>query len=439
MIWQKFIELLPLSICLFMLLGSIILTIKTRFIQFRAIPKMFKLLFQNIFKKKDKQKNNETIENYKALFTAMSTSIGIGNIVHPIIAIKLGGPGALLGFVLASIFGSASTFTEVTCALKYRKHNTDGTISGGPMQYIKKALSPTFAMIYAIAGFTTLLIWSGNQANALSDLLQIRGIPSYITGIILSVVIIYILLGGIKRVANLSTSLVPLMFILYCGATLWIIFNNIEKIPDVINLIFVSAFKPKAIFGASVGYGLQSTLRWGLAKGFFANESGLGFPTIPHSMAKTKTPINQGILSMISVYTNGLLCLLSGLVVLLTDTWLDPSLGKGINILAKSLTIYFSTAGIIILSFSALLFAFGSIVGNSYNGSQCYLYTTKNRYLKTYYVLIATMVFLGAIVDVEFLAKITDFCLIPLAIPNIVAILILAFKKDNILKVNNDS
>ena len=174
-----------------------------------------------------------------------------------------------------------------------------------------------------------------------------------------------------------------------------------------------------------------------MAKGFFANEAGLGFPTIPHSMSKSKVPINQGILSMLSVYSNGFLCILSGLTVLITDTWLDPNLGIGINVLAQSFKLYFNSIGIIILMFSSTLFAFGTIVGNSYNGSQCYLYATKNQGLKFYYIFIAIIIFIGSISEVETLAKITDFFLIPLAIPNILGILLLAFKKSELLKINN--
>ncbi len=396
---------------------------------------MFKILFKSFFKKRTLDDNPETIPAYKALFTAMSTSIGIGNIVSPIIAIKLGGPGALLGFLLAALFGSASTFTEVTFALKYRKENPDGTISGGPMQYIKEVLPKSFSMLYAYAGFLTLVVWSSNQANALSDLLKPRGVPGYVTGIVLAATITYILLGGIQRIGNFSAKLVPGMFLLYCGATFWIIGANIQKLPGVINLIFSSAFTPEAIFGAGTAFGIHTALRWGLAKGFFANEAGLGFPTIPHSMSKSKVPVNQGILSMLSVYSNGFLCILSGLTVLLTETWLDPDLGIGINILAKSFTIYFHSPGIVILMFSALLFAFGTIVGNSYNGSQCYLYATKNQGLKYYYIFIAIVVFIGSISEVESLARITDFCLIPLAIPNVLGILILAFKKSDLLKI----
>ena len=438
---SELIELIPLIISVFILVGAVLLTFKTRFIQIRAIPQMMRLLFKNVFKKKksiSKDDEEETIEAHKALFTAMSTSIGIANIVSPVIAIKLGGPGALVGFMLATLFGSASTFTEVTFALKYRVKNPDGTISGGPMQYLKRILSPAFAKMYAYGGFVILVIWSGTQANNLADLLKPRGIPTYLTGIVLSITVSYILLGGIKKIGDISAKLVPAMFLLYVGATTWIIMQNIDKLPGVLNLIFSSAFSPKALTGAGLGYGILSTFRYGLANGFFANESGLGTATIPHSMSESKKPVNQGILSMVSVYSNGILCLLSGLVVLVTGTWMDPNIPIGINIIVKSFSIYFSSIGIIILMISAFLFAFGTILGNSYNGSQCYLFSTKNKGLKYYNVLIAVVVFLGCIFDVEFLAKIKDFFLIPIAIPNIIGIVMLAFKKRKLLKTQDD-
>ncbi len=435
-IFNKFFEITMLTISLFMLLGGIILTFKTRFVQFRTLPKMFKLLFGNFFRKKKNKNNTETIAANKALFTAMSTSIGLGNIASPIIAIKLGGPGALVGFLLAALFGSATTFTEVTLALKYRKKNPDGTISGGPMQYIKEALPAVFSSIYAYAGFVMLTAWSGFQTNTLADLLQPRGIPNYVTGIVVALIISYLLVGGIKRIGDFSAKLVPTMFTLYCIATLSIILLNINKLPFIINLIFTSAFTTKALTGAGVGYGLHQALRWGLTRGFFANESGLGTATIPHSMSDTKTPVDQGVLSMVSVYSNVLLCLLSGLVVLVTGTWLSTESGIGINVIAESFTMYFSTIGIAVLMISALLFAFGTILGNSYNGSQCFLYATKNRWLKFYHILIPSVIIISAIIEIETLVTILDLFYLPIAIPNIIGILILAFKRKDLLETN---
>ncbi len=433
MLFGSIIEIISYSTCLFILFGAIILSIKTRFVQFRAIPKIIKILF----KKKNKKSCDNTVSAKKALLTAMSSSIGMGNIVSPIIAIKLGGPGALLGFMLATIFGAAATFTEVTFALRNRKRRKDGSIKGGAMPYIKKVLGPLITKIYSFSALIVLTVWASNQSNALSDLLQTYSIPKYLTGILLAIAVSYVLLGGIKRVSKLSAKLVPLMLTLYISATLWIIFNNISGLPAVFSLIFKSAFTPKAVFGAGTGYGIQSALRWGLAKGYFSNISGLGMSTIPHSMSSTQTPVKQGMLSMAAIYSDGLVCLLTGIVVLLTGAWLDPSLGIGINIIASIFKTYFSTIGTIVILISAFLFSFGTIVGEGYMGSQCFEYAAKRKYLFIFNISMAIVIFLGAIVNVRFLAQITDVFLLPLALPNMISIIILAFKKENALKIKH--
>jgi alanine or glycine:cation symporter, AGCS family len=432
MLFEFITETISFTTCLFILFGAIILSIKTRFIQFRAIPKMIKIIFE---RKKNKSCDN-TISMKKALLTAMSSSIGIGNIVSPVIAIKLGGPGALIGFILATIFGSAATYTEVTFALKNRSRNKDGSINGGAMPYIKKALSEKWAKIYAGSALLVLTVWASNQANALADLLQAHSVPKYLTGILLAVSVSYILLGGVKRVGEISAKLVPTMLVLYLSAISWIIFNNIENIGLAMSLIFKSAFTPKAIFGAGTGYGIHTALRWGLAKGYFSNISGLGMSTIPHSMSATNNPINQGIISMAAVYMNGIICFLTGLAVLLTQGWLDASSGIGINVIAKIFTNYFSSIGMIAIAFSAFLFSFGTIVGEGFMGSHCFTYNFKQKYLKYYNLVMALLIFLGSISDVKFLAQITDIFLLPLALPNIISIILLAFRNEKEINID---
>ncbi|MFH1461720.1 MAG: amino acid carrier protein [bacterium] len=432
MLFEGIIGIISFAICLFMLLGSVVLSIKTRFIQFRAIPKMIKIIFEP---KKNNSCDN-TISMKKALLTAMSSSIGIGNIVSPIIAIKLGGPGALVGFILATIFGAAATFTEVTFALKNRNRKKDGSINGGAMPYIKKAIGEKWAKLYAGSALIVLTVWASNQANALADLLQAHSIPNYLTGIVLAISVVYILLGGVKRVGEISAKLVPVMLVLYLSAISWIVFNNFGGIGAALSLIFKSAFTPKAIFGAGTGYGIHSALRWGLAKGYFSNISGLGMSTIPHSMSATNNPVNQGIISMAAVYTNGIICFLTGLAVLLTQGSVDANSGIGINVLAKIFTNYFSSIGMIIIAFSAFLFAFGTIIGEGFMGSQCFIYNFNKKKLKYYNIAMAAFIFLGSISDVKFLAQITDLFLLPLALPNIISIIILAFKEEKEININ---
>lgn len=418
--------------------ASLLLTFKTRFIQLRKIPHMMRLLFSLIFRKKGGN-DPATICAHKALFTAMSTTIGISTIVGPFIAVSLGGPGALLGFFLATFLGAAVNFTEVTFALSYRKHHPVKGIAGGPMQYLQDEIRPFVAKWYAFFGFILLMGWSAAQANQLGEILNspLLGsfrIPNWGTGAFLALFVTVILVGGIKRIADFSAKLVPTMFFLYVCASLWIIVINYAQIPALTTIILKSALAPQTFAtGATIG-GVVAALRWGIFKGLQSNEAGVGTQTIPHSMAHTDEAIDQGILAMVSTYSAGFICILSGFVALITETWLDPNLSLGINMVAASFQSYFSSAGILIVILSAFLFAFGTILGNSFNGSQCFIYLTKNRYLLFYYLGTAALIFVGSISDVAAIWAIVDYLLIPVLIPHILCIVYLSYKQGALLK-----
>lgn len=425
-------EVLPIPFVL-ILISSIVITFKTRFIQIRMLPRMFRLLGGSLFGKRHREGKGK-IQSHKALFTAMSTTLGIGNIVGPVIAIRLGGPGALLGFLVATFFGAASTFAEVTFAMNYRKKLPDGTVAGGPMQYLKAEISPYLANIYAYAGALLLVVWSSNQSNTLADILETYSISKYLTGIVISGLVTFYLIGGIKKIGNLASKIVPFMFCMFCGASFWVILCNLSKIPAAIQLIVTSAFSIEGVTGATIGLSVQQMLRWGLAKGVQASESGLGTATIPHSKSTTKVALEQGILSMFSVYSVAFISSMTGLVVILTGTWQDGTIGLGINMLAKSFSMYFPQTAII-LALTAFLFAFGTILGNAFNGSQCFLYATRNRFINYYYVMIAIVVFFGAIMDVELIWTISDFFIIPVAFCNLIGLLTLVFRRFDLIRV----
>lgn len=443
MIFEEYIKILSghllLWSCLIILTASVILSFKTRFVQFRMLPQMFKAVFSSLFLRKGKEGDN-TIFAHKALFAAMSTTIGISTIVSPVIAIRLGGPGALVGFFLTTLFGSAANFAEVTFALSYRKRLENGMILGGPMQYLNDGIHPFLAKWYAFFCFMLMVAWSSAQANQLADILgsNLLGgyqVPPSVTGIGLAVLVVFVLIGGIKRISKISEKLVPAMFLLYVGAALWIVFSNLSLLPTVFSMIFDSLHSPQSIASGAVVGGVASGLRWGVFKGVQSNEAGIGTPTIPHSMAEAKTPIEQGIISMTSTYSSGFICLLSGVVTLITDTWQNESIKLGINMVAESFAMYFSYVGIIIVIVSSFLFAFGTIIGNSYNGSQCFGFLTGNRYINGYYIATAAIIVLGSMTDVKIVWTLIDFCLVPVAVPHILGILYLAFKRSDLLKV----
>lgn len=419
--------------------AGLVLSFKTRFIQFRKLPYMFRLLFSMIFKRHEKAEGPLTVRAHKALFTAMSTTIGISTIVSPFIAMRLGGPGAIVSFLLVTFLGAAVNFTEVTFALSYRKTHPLKGVAGGPMQYLHDELFPFLAKWYAFFTFILVLSWSAAQANQLgsilnSPMLGALRIPTWVTGIVLAVGITVMMLGGIKRIANFSAKLVPLMFFLFVGGAFWIIFSNVGKFPAIAIMVYKAALAPQALGSGVVVGGIVSAFRWGVFKGIHSNEAGVGTQTIPHSMAETDGAVEQGILSMIATYSAGFIWVLSCMVALITESWLNPSLGLGIDMLAHSFQSYFSVLGLILVVICAFLFALGTILGNSFNGSQCYIYLTKNRFLGFYYCLTGALVFAGCILDAAAVWSFVDYLVVPVLVPHILSIVYLSYKQGNLLK-----
>ena len=416
--------------CLFILAGSIFLTWKTRFAQIRFLPALFRML-RTSFALRKLGETAGTISPHKALFTAMSTTLGISTIVAPVIAIHLGGPGALFGFLLTAFFGSAATYTEVTLSIQHRKKLADGTIMGGPMQYLKAVASPAAAKWYAVCCLILMMAWSGAQANQLvaifdSPLLGDYRIPTYISGGIVSCLVLLTLMGGIKRIGSFSAKLVPLMFVIYIGSALWIIGCNLDRLGGIFQTMLESAFSPYALANGTFVGGIVSALRWGIFKGIQSTEAGIGTQAIPHAMAETVDPEAQGALAMLSTYSAGIVAFLSGCVALLTNTWQDPTLPLGMSMVAASFQQYFSFFGLAIVAISTLLFGFGTILGNSYNGSQCYSYLMENKKMRIYLVATALMIFVGAVSEVKTIWSVVDLILACMAIPHIGALMIYA-------------
>lgn len=400
---------------------------------------MLRMFFGLMFKRHPEKEGPTTVRAHKALFTAMSTTIGISTIVSPIIAMRLGGPGAILGFLVATFLGAAVNFTEVTFALSYRKTHPTKGVAGGPMQYLQEEIRPFVAKWYAFFTVILMLGWSAAQANQLGSILTSPmlgrfSIPTWATGVFLALCVTLILIGGIKRIAGFSAKLVPAMFLIYVGGSLWIIFSNITKLPGLMHIVFQSAFSPTAFGSGIVVGGIMSALRWGVFKGLQSSEAGVGTQTIPHSMAETEGAVDQGTLAMIATYSAGFICLLSSLVALVTESWLNTDIDLGINMVAYSFQSYFSTVGLLIVSISALLFAFGTILGNSFNGSQCFIYLTKNKALSLFYLATGILVFLGCISDVKMMWSLVDYLLVPVLIPHILSIVYLSYKQPALLR-----
>lgn len=435
-----FTDYLLFLTCLFILSGSIYITCKLRFIQLRCIPDLINML-KNSFAKQNEQEGKHTISPYKALITAMSTTLGISTMAGPVIAIYLGGPGAILGYLLTAFFGSAATYVEVNLSILHRKKLPSGEIMGGPMQYIKDLISPFAAKWYAIGCMLLMVVWSSAQANQLASIFDSPSLGAFrvstiISGVLIAILLFLTLIGGIKRVAALSSKLVPLMFLIYLFSCLWIIAVNFDKLGEITRIILESAFSPYQLMtGAAIG-GLMSSLRWGIFKGTQASEAGVGTQAIPHSMAETSDPISQGMLAMVSTYMSGILAFMSGYVALITNTWQSEHLPLGMSMVAASFELYFSSFGIVLLTVSSFLFAFGTILGNSYNGGQCFGYLTENKGIRYYFFVAACMVFVGAISEAKTVWSMIDIALAFMVVPHMCALILYAHRQSDILLHN---
>lgn len=432
MSFQELSDYILFASCLFIILGSLLITLKTRMVQLRNLKILFRILINSLCDKNSNSSN--LISPHRALFTAMSTTLGISTIVAPIIAIHLGGPGALLGFLLTSFLGSAATFTEVSLCIQHRKKLNSGEVMGGPMQYIEVLLSPSAAKWYAICCLLLMITWSGAQANQLaaildSPLLGNYRIPTFFSGLFITSSILIIFLGGIKRIGAFSAKLIPIMFILYSGASLLILCFNVEKLGSIFQDMFQSALSPVAMASGTLVGGIVSTLRWGIFKGTQACEAGIGTQAIPHSMAETNNPETQGAVAMLSTYTAGILAFLSGCVTLVTETWQNPELPLGISMVAASFEMYFSSFGVAIIIFCTFLFGIGTILGNNYNGGQCFAYLMDNRKNRYYIVGATAMVFIGTVAEVKMLWSFMDLILASMAVPHMAALLRHVFKR----------
>ena len=414
---------------LFLIVG-IILTIKTGFPQIFAFGHFKELIKDGL--KRTHAGNLKTIDAFHALFTAMATSIGIGNIVGPSLAIVVGGPGALFWLIIYAFFGSVTKLTEVVFALHYRTKTSDGRILGGPAEYLKM-VHPLFANWYGITTVFLFAGWSGIQSKALAEILLKNGIQEWATGLVLALFTFYILMGGAQRVGNFASRLVPLMFAFYVIFSMWILLSDIPALFAAFKIIGASILTPTAPIGGFLGSTIFSCIKEGVYKGVFITESGMGTSSIPHAMSDAKKPIDQGILAMYSVAADTFLCLLSGLMVITTGVW---KIGTFSNTLIFNVFEHqLPTIGPLFFITSATLFIMTTVLGNTFNGGQSFATFISNyRWLRSYYVFVCCIIFLSATMEVPLVWAIMDALLPLVALPNLLGILILAFRHPHALR-----
>ncbi|MCP3029381.1 sodium:alanine symporter family protein [Halobacillus sp. A5] len=414
----------PLAIIL--IAGGIFLTIRLKFFQFRFFGHVLHQTVGQIFKKTDK---TGTITPFQAFTSALASTAGATNIVGVPVAISLGGPGALFWMWVIALIGMATKYAEILLGLKYREKNEKNEWVGGPQYYIKKALgwhwvASAFAFFLMIELVPSTMVQSNSIATQTEGAF---GWPVEITGIIMCAVIAVVVFGGIKRIGKVTDKMVPFMVITYVGVCLYIILVNIDQLPGVFGLIFTHAFTPLSATGGFAGAMVAEALRWGVARGLYSNEAGLGTAPIAHSAAQTDHPSRQAMWGIFAVFVDTIvICSMSGLVVLVTGAWKDVGPDDASNMINAALATEFGDAlgGAFITVF--LIFFVVTTLGVLifYGEKQAeYLFNLKAARLMRIIYIIA--VFLGAIGGLQFVWQFLDLLLAFVLLANIIPLLFL--------------
>ena len=389
--------------------------------------------------KYDKKEDTGDINHFRALTTALSATIGTGNIVGVALAIYFGGPGAVFWMWVTGFLGMILKFVECTLSFKFRKIHKDGSISGGPMYYMEMGLKEKFGpfakIIAVFFAFATILcsMGTGNmaQANSISDVLKSNySIPTWISGLILTSFVLLVIVGGIKRIAEVTSKLVPFMAFLYFASAITVIMIFYNKIPDAFFLILNSAFSGTAAYGGFIGSSFIITLRFGVARGLFSNEAGQGSAAIAHAAAKTKYPVREGLVASVGPLIDTLIiCSLTAFTIILTGAWRVGIKGVGMTVegFTKGLShIGMGTMGPHIVAGGLIFFAFSTIISWSYYGTRAAEYLLGSKSIKPYRYVYGIFVFLGSIWGIDIVWHFVDMVITFMTIPNLIAILILS-------------
>jgi AGCS family alanine or glycine:cation symporter len=417
-VWGPLMLILILGTGLYLMYGL-------SFMPLRRIPYSFKLLWQG------RQKKGEgDIAPFNALMTSLSATIGTGNIAGVATAIFLGGPGALFWMWCTALVGMATKYAEAVLAVKYREVDSKGLHIGGPMFYIKNGLKShwswlgtAFAVFGALAGFG---IGNTIQANSVADVVNTTfAVPHMVTGLVMAVLAALVLVGGIKRIGNVAGKLVPLMAIAYVFAGLFILILNIDAIPAAFSLIFTHAFTPIAATGGFAGAAVWAAIRFGVARGIFSNEAGLGSAPIAHAAASTNNPVQQGNIAMLGTFIDTIIiCSITGLVIITTGAWSQGETGASLSSLA------FETAlpgvGSYIVTIGLSIFAFTTILGWSFYSEKCVEYLLGESAITPFRVLWIIAVPIGDTANLDFMWLVADTLNALMAIPNLIALILLS-------------
>lgn len=416
-VWGPLTMILLLGTGIYMMLGL-------RALPLRKVGYGFKMLFAG-----RKSTESGEISPFNALMTALSATIGTGNIAGVATAIFLGGPGALFWMWCTALVGMATKFSETVLSLTYREKDEKGEFVGGPMYYIRKGLGAKFAwlaVLFAFFGaFAAFGIGNTVQANAMAQALESAfGVDKIITAVVLTIAVFIVLIGGIKRIAEVAGKIVPLMAVSYFIAGIAVLAMNFSEIPAAISLVVESAFTPVAATGGFAGAGIMLAIQMGVARGIFSNEAGLGSAPIAHAAAQTNEPVRQGVIAMLGTFIDTIVvCSITGLAIVVTGVWSSGDTGAVLTSAAFSSSL---ALGDEIIALGLIVFAFTTILGWSYYGERCAQYLLGTRVVLPYRLLFVIAVPVGALMQLDIVWKMADVLNGLMAIPNLIAILLLS-------------
>lgn len=412
-------------VMLILLLGTgLYLSLGLRFITVRRIPTGLRLLLQGT-----KGKGDGDISPFSALMTSLSATIGTGNIAGVATAVALGGPGALLWMWITALLGMATKYAEAVCAVRFREQDDQGHYSGGPMYYIKNGLhkrwhwlAVAFAVFGSLAGFG---IANTVQSNSVAQAMEGSfGVPPLVSGLVLMVLVGAVILGGVKRIARVASWLVPFMALAYVLMALTVIITHMEAVPAAIVTIVESAMNGTAAAGGFAGASVWAALRFGVARGVFSNEAGLGSAPIAHAAARTNQPVQQGMIAMLGTFIDTLvICTMTGLVIVIMDVW--PTGESGASLTAMAFGNAFP-GGEYIVTLGLCLFAFTTMIGWSFYGERCVVFLMGTRAILPFRLAWVLAVPLGTLAGLDMVWLIADTLNAFMAIPNLVALILLS-------------
>ena len=437
---NSFIWGIPAMVCIIGV--GLLLSVRTGFLQLRKFPYAIKTTIGRIFRKKDA--SDGAMTPFQAVCTALAATVGTGNIAGVAGAIAIGGPGAVFWMWCSALLGMCTKFSEVTLAVHFRERNKNGELVGGPMYYIKNGLGSRWqflAVLYSLFGVLTVF-GTGNatQVNTIvtaidsallaygSSLNSILPTVNLVVGVVVAMMVAMVLLGGVKRIGQVTEKLVPGMAVIYIVCALIVVFANVSAVPGVFASIFKGAFNPAAVTGGAAGMSIKLAMTKGVGRGVFSNEAGLGSAPIAHAAAHCDGPVEQGIYGIFEVFMDTIvICTLTALTIIISGVDVTFGVKPGSALITAAFgTVFNGTFSSVFIAVALTLFAYSTILGWSLYGSRCVQYLLGLRAAKVYQFVFIIMIVVGSVSSLDFVWNIADTLNGLMAIPNFIALFALS-------------